>query len=232
MAYTYGNFKEYLKFRMGQRSELETVNTSTNMYGVWVNAAYKDLTTRNVFWGLRLPFDFPELKQDCGGTATSDGVAYISTPSDCLHVFDLWDSTNDVWLNKIGWGRYTGLSGRADTDSENKPTQWVRYGSYIYLYPTPDAEYTVYVYYRSRPTAMTDDDADSLAIGEEWDEAVLELAAHKGHRWLHEYAKADQCKATFLDMVTNLIGIYAREEIGMKRTTKMSARFAAAYKRR
>ena len=231
MAWTYSEMKAHLKFRMGQRSELATVNTTTNLYGVWINAAYKDLTTRNVFWGLKLPFDFPELKKDCGGTATSDGVAYISTPSDCLHIIDLWDSTSDVWLNKIGWGKYTGYSGRADTGAERAPKEWVRYGAYIYLYPTPDTAYTVYIYYRFKDTALTAE-ADVLTIGDEWDEVVLELAANKGHRWLHEYAKAEQCKVTFMDMVTNLIGIYAREEIGMKRTTKMSARFSAAYRRR
>jgi len=229
MGYGFDDFKDYLKFRMGQRTELESVNGSINLYGVWVNAAYKELTTRNVFWGVRLPFDFPELKADNSpGVSTSDGVAYISTPSDCLHVYEIWDETNKVHLDGIGWKKYISYPERKNTSAENKPAEWARYGSYIYVYPTPDDAYTLWVYYRKRPSALTG--TNETAIGEEWDEAILELAAFKGHRWLHEYSYAKQCQEAFMEIVTNLIGIYSREEMASRRTARPSTRMQISYR--
>ena len=228
-TYTFAGFKEYLKFRMGQRADLETVNTTTNLYEIWINAAYKELTQMDKFWGLKIDFDFPELETNCGGTDTSDGVAYIAVPSDLYATSSLWDSTSDCWLNPIGWRSYTKKKNRANTDAEDRPKRWVRRGSYFYLYPTPDATYTMYIYYRQRVTSLTG--TGVTAIGPEWDEAILELAAYKGHRWLKEYQFAEDAKNAFMDIVSGVVGTTKFEQIGRKARVKPSATMMRHYKR-
>lgn len=229
-TYTYAKLEEYLKFRMAQRSDLETVNSATNLYKVWINAAYKELTQQDKFWGLKMDFDFPELKADNSGTDTSDGVAYISVPSDLYATISLWDSTSDRWLNPIGWRSYLKKKNRANTDAENAPKRWVRSGAYYYLYPTPDDTYSIYVYYRKRVTALSAS-TDVTAIGEEWDEAILELASYKMHRWCKEYEFAKDAQEAFMMVVAGVVGTSKFDQIGRKARVKPSATMMNSYKR-
>jgi len=54
----------------------------------------------------------------------------------------------------------------------------------------------------------------TTVIGEEWDEAILSLAAYIGFSWTHEYEKAEKRKDEFIGLVSGLIGLYDKEEKG------------------
>ena len=208
---TFIDLKTELKLRMGRRSDLENID-GKNFYEIWINYAYQDITKRNRFFGKTFHFYFPQLETIDTSQSTEDGVAYIDVPTGTLVVRQVWDKTNDRLLNHIGGQSYLLKNGRADTSSEGQPTLWVRSGNYIYLYPTPDDAYEMYVYYRKMITILSDTLA-TTDIGEEWDELILEFAAYKGHMWLKEYDDAEKCKAEFIDMATNLLGIYDSEEL-------------------
>lgn len=207
----FDTLKTYLKLIFDNRADLET---PTNYYGVWVNFAYKDLTSRNRWWGRKMKFDFPQLETDSdredAAVTTTDGVAYVSVPTGALIVRDIWDSTSDAELERITWKEYVDQTGRANTSSEGQPTQWVRNGSYLYLYPTPDTTYSLRVYFRKIPSALTG--TSSTVIGEEWDEPILELAAVKGYTWLKNWEAVKAHKEQFMEIVDGLIGIYEEEE--------------------
>lgn len=208
-TWTFTNFKDYAKFQCGQRTDLET---GTNYYGVWVNAAYIDLTTRNKFWQLRIPkrFYFPELETSTTKT-TTDGTAYVAMPTDALIIREVYDTTNNVHLEQIPWSKYIHKTDRTTSTAEGDPTQWVRQGSNIYLYRTPGTTGdTITIYYRKIPAVLTGTSA--TVIGIEWDEPILHLALNKGFMWLHEYDKAEIHKKEFIDMVTSLIDVYYEEE--------------------
>ena len=201
------DFREALRFNLGQRTDL------TAYLGGWVNQAYNDFCTRNRFWSLSLPkyFVFPELLT-ATITPTVRGVATIAVPSDCVYVRHIWDSTSDAKLDRIRFYNYVKSTGRANATS--RPTQWVRDGNSIYLYPTPDAAYTLYVYYRKRPDPMVGD-IDTTEIGDEWDEPITMLSTIFTLERLKEFDKAEMWKKEWLDMMGGKIGIYDREDRDM-----------------
>jgi hypothetical protein len=51
----------------------------------------------------------------------------------------------------------------------------------------------------------------TTAIGEEWDEPIIHLAAYKGLMWTNEFEKAKLHKEEFAELVASLIGIYDSE---------------------
>lgn len=212
-TFTFANFTDYLQVMFGERSDLTSVG-GVNLYEKWINLAYIRLTTRNRFWGIKKNFYFPELEVDNSGTATTDGTAYIATPTDALIVREVWDSTSDVRLNNIPFSKYIGYTGRADSSSEGSPIEWVRRGVNIYLHPTPDATYSMYVYYRKIPAILTG--TNVTVIGTEWDEVVLQMAYIIGKEWLGEYGKAEAMKKDLAESFAGIIGIYDLEELARR----------------
>lgn len=215
-AKAFSVFQSDLVFELGNRTDLD------DKKGNWVNHAYITLTTMNRLWGLRRDFYFPELF-DVTTTSCVDGTAYVSAPARCLYVREVWDTTNDNRLNKISWSDYIGRSGRADTDSEGAPTHWVVSGATdstgahkkVWLYPTPSGGQGIQISYRKIPAELDDDD-DTTIIGIEWDEPLLQLAVIQSHIRLGEFDRAEYKKKEWLDTVTNLIGIYDKEDLARR----------------
>ena len=213
----FDDFKAYLKIQFGNRDDLETTGASSdiNLYGVWVNLAYKELVNRNRWWGRKIDFYFPQLETDTNressAITTTDGTEYVSVPTDALIIRDIWDETNDRSLDRIAsWNEYVDYTGRDDTSAENKPTEWIRNGTYIYLYPTPDATYTLRVYYRKIPADLTS--SGVTLIGSEWDEIILLGAKIKGKTWLGDKDDLEETKKEWAEKVDGLVGIYSEEE--------------------
>lgn len=205
-AYGFDRFKTELKLRLGNRTDLDS---PVDWIGRFINSAYLQLTTRNRLWGMKKNFNFPELETR-GAVSTVDGTAYVSTPTDALVVRSVWNSTSDAALKNIGWDTYLQGSGRADTSAEGPPTAWVRSGSYLYLRPTPDAVYALYVYYRKRPAELAGTTA--TVIGAEWDEVILRMAACQAYLQLHEYEHLKYEQEALGEYVSGLIGIYDQED--------------------
>lgn len=216
-TFTFANFVDYLTMMFSERTDLASVG-AVNFYEKWVNMAYIRLTTRNRFWGLKKSFYFPELEVTSSALNTTAGTAYIVTPTDGLIIRDVWDSTNDVRLNNISHGTYIEYPGRAVTASRGKPTEWVRQGVNIYLYPTPDATYAMYAYYRKVPAVLTS--TNTTVIGKEWDEVILQMAYIIGKEWLGEYDKAEAQKKELAESLAGIIGVYDSEEMARRDIAK------------
>jgi len=206
----FSEFKDELQLEMGERTDIESLG-GVNFLGVWINSAYMTLATQNKMWGIRKSFTFPEL-ETYSTNVTEDGSPTIDVPTDLIVTRHVWDSTNDVKLTAIPFAEYINNTGRATAASEGKPTEYVRNGDYFYLHPTPDAEYTIYIYYRKRPAKLVDDD-DTTVIGAEWDEPILRLAVSLGLRKLHQYDAAKKEQEFFEDMVRGIVGIYDQEAL-------------------
>jgi len=215
MAYGFDDFKTYLKIRFHRRTDLESVE-DVNLYGIVINKAYKEVVTKNRFWELKHKFTFPTLDATDTTQSTTDGVNYVTTPTGTLIIQDVYDSTNDRWLNKfLSRREFTKRTNRSDTDEEGKPSMWLRSGTKIYLNPTPDDAYELEIDYRDIPDDMTG--TDTTDVSEIWDEPILELAAHKLHRWLGEYERSEKCKEAFIDIVEGIIGLESQEKEGARR---------------
>jgi len=184
---------------------------------LWVNSAIKELTSKNVIFGIKgfhKRVYFPELEVEDTSQSTVDGVAYIDVPTGALVIREVDDTTNDRLLEPTSWGEYKSYSGRADADSEGQPTQWVRRGQYIYLYPTPDSAYAMTVDHRKKITS--DISGDSVTdIGAEWDDAIVALATYKGLRWMNEQPDlVNGVKQEFMEIAADILGIYFQDEVG------------------
>ena len=215
-TYKFTEFTAYLKLMFGNN---DTLREPIDYYGVWINTAYHRLTTRNRLWGLKKSFEFPELETVNTATTTTDGTQYISVPTDCLHVRDLYDKTNDRYLVNIPYREYLKYLDRFDTSAEGEPIEWVRAGTRLYLHPTPDTTgETIYIYYRKIPTALSG--VLTTAIGPEWDEIILQQAFIIGKEWLGEYDKATALKKDLAESIAGLIGIYDLEEMASQPTHK------------
>ncbi len=224
----FSEYKNRLQFRFGQMSELTSVN-SENLFGIWINTAYRELCSRNKLWEVNYKFDFPELKTADTSQDTVDGTQYISVPTGCLYVIGVEDTENDRYLTWKPWSWFMDKRGRADTAQEGQPKFWCRYGAYIYLNPTPDGAYDTAIWYVARTTDMAADD-DTTEIGAEWDDVVLEMATYKGLRWLGQWDEAKECKAAVVDLIKGLAGIYEREKLSYNDRIKPSAQTVSSYK--
>jgi hypothetical protein len=211
-AYTLQNFTDYLKFELGKRDDLEG---TPNYLQLWVNAAYRDICTRDRFWGLRVPerFEFAELVVDDNSYATAAHVPYIVSPANCSYIKQVFDVTSDRILRHFSsWRQYVEKTGRASASSEAAPTKWIRETEgKIFLWPTPDAVYAMTVSYRKIPDELTNV-GDKTAIPKDWDDIVLKLAVVQSMMRLKQYDMAKNEKENWLDMMASKIGLRSRED--------------------
>ena len=215
--WTFSEGKAFLKFQFGQNADLESVD-GRNMYGVWWNTAYRDLTERHQFWSIKKRFYFPELEDDVALT-TTDGTPYISAPTRMLFPQEVYDETNNRWLKWIPWREYIKKTDRSNTSAEGEPARWTRRSSsdsrYLYFHPTPDTDdETLRLYYRKRMADLTG--TGLTLIGEEWDEVILILAAIKGNMWMNDWVKVEKLKGEFMDMIKDRADIYTPEELARR----------------
>jgi len=212
--YTYADFKERLTRELWQRDDISA------LVGPWINAAYMDLGTRNRFWELKIPinFEFPELNVTAS-TTTADGTPYVNRPAELLHLYTVFDNTNNRKLDKMSPREYFSKTDRSTTAAEGQPTNWTRYGTYLYLWPTPAAAYSLSIYYRRRP-AMLSAETDKTVLGAEWDEPTLKLAVIQSLMRLKQYENAMAERADWLAKVQDLIGIYTKEDLDQRHLAK------------
>ena len=225
MAYSFDDFCTYLKFELGQRTDLES---PTNFYKIWINAAYISLTTRDKLFGMNKSFWFPQL--ETSGTAmTTAGVTYVLTPEDALVIRRIWNTTDDAYLKPITKDEYYKRLSKVTTTSRGTPTEYVRLGTNIYLSPTPDDSTTsLVIYYRMVP-AVLGASTDVTVLGAEWDEPILKLAVIQTHQRLKEYDLAELEKKAWVEDVLGLMGIYAQEERANETVLGMNPMSGSGY---
>jgi hypothetical protein len=214
-SYSFADLKNYLKLRFGNADSFDSY------YGVWVNSAYTQLCTRDIVGKRRI--EIPEL-ETITTAATVDGTAYVSVPTDCLVIKEIYDTTNNKHLDWIAWGAYIAKTDRATATAENKPDYWIRSGGRIYLYPTPDAAYTLSISYRKRPAALSGD-SDVTILGQEWDDVILEMAHYIGRNWVGEMEKAEFSRKLADEMINNIMDIYNREEKARRESVRPDPSF-------
>lgn len=206
------DFAKYLKFQLGQRTDLSAAGDDTeNLYNVWVNLAYRELTKSRKLLNKEYNFRFPQI-ETVSDKDTTDGTNYVAVPTGCIYIEDIYDEDSDRWLEPMRHREFIQYTDRSDTNAESKPTEWVRRGTNVYLHPTPDATYTLNIYYIPLVANLTG--TGVTLIGAEWDEVILQLALIKALRWTKEYeAMGAEAKAlgTLLDQ---LVGVYKKEELG------------------
>jgi hypothetical protein len=209
----FDDLKEQLKFRAGNNSAWDSAMASgTNLYGVWINQAYRQLCSQDYVLGLRKRLYFQQLHTSTTAS-TVDGIAYVSEPANCLYVTEVFDTTNGSKLTHITWKQYIGYTDRTTASAEGDPAEWTRSAGRIYVHPTPDAAMTLTIYFKKLVTDLSG--TLTTDVGAEWDDVILELAAYKMFTWTHEYDKAKPVKESFLEMAAGLADICRNEHKDM-----------------
>ena len=213
-ALDHTTLSDLVKFRLGNNAALSAVvpNSATyNLYGIWVNSAYRQLCSQDGILGLPKKLHFPQLHTSTTKT-TTDGTAYVAAPSDTLFITEVYDTTNNRKLDQISWKRYIGYTDRTTTSSEGDPTEWTRNGARLYLHQTPGTTGdTITIYYKKLVADMSG--TLTTDIGAEWDDVIVELATYKGLIWTGEYDKAKFCREAFLEMAGGLAGVAAKDDL-------------------
>jgi len=208
---SFDTMKEMMKFRAGNNAALTAAgDSSLNYFGIWINSAYRQLCTQNDILGMKKRLYFPQLMTSTTKT-TTDGTAYVTMPTSCLYISDVYDTTNNRNLDWIPWREYLEHTDRTSTTSEGEPTEWSRHDTNIYLHPTPDTTgETLTIYYKKLVADLSG--SGTTDIGAEWDDAILELAAYKMFVFLHDVDRVKWCKEAFLEMAVGLADLYFKEE--------------------
>ena len=196
-------FQSELLFEMGNDDTINEYRTD------WINRAYRTLTTQDQFFGKDISLYFPELETSTAST-TADGTATVAMPSDAHFIRTIWESSSDVKMTNISWSDYIERTGRGTEDSRSAPRFWVRRGTNVYMYPTPDGAYGITMYYKKQITELSDA-TDTIEIGEEWDEAVLKLCVIQSMYRMKRYDDAEKEEPIFLNMVSGIASAYAHE---------------------
>jgi len=210
---TFAEFKSYAEFQLGNRSDVESAtDQSADLYGVWVNFAYKALCNQNRFHGLRINYTFPELMIDNTGANTTAGTVYVDTPATILGTpHEVFDETSNVHLKWRPWSWYVDKTDRDTEASRNNPEYWIVYGAgtaagskKVYLYPTPDNTYSIYIYFRKKAVTLTG--TSVTLIGEEWDQIILQMAVCEGYKWLREWSNYEKEISIVQEAIAGIIG--------------------------
>lgn len=126
-----------------------------------------------------------------------------------ISIEDLNDQSHTP-LNRLTSFRYESLYQNA-TDAEAKPTDYLREGTCIKLWPTPDDSYTITIKYWANlddlSTGSTEPD-----VPREWHEVILYGAVHRGFIKLKDFAQANAIKAQQSILINNLVMVEAEEE--------------------
>lgn len=119
------------------------------------------------------------------------------------------DSEEHIKLDRIGIKQYEAQYSE-DTEAEEMPSAYLRYGSQIRFWPTPDAIYTITLYYLS---GLAD-----LATGQDpqlpnsWQELLILGATYRGYLRFNDIDKANGFKAHYINLLNSCIPVEAKEE--------------------
>ncbi len=203
-------FRTNLSYGLGNRGVVDGGDIAASTLTSWFNSAYIKITSKERLASGR-KLIFPELEAVDSSRSTSDGTPTISMPSDCLVLKQVYDYTNDTMLDYIDWRSYLDYSDRYDTNAENVPDEWTRYGTAVYVHPTPASTYNIYLYYRKRPSLLAADDSKTV-IGAEWDDIIEKQALIDSLIRLKRYEEAKAEKPELTEMMNELVDIYLQEQ--------------------
>ena len=214
---SFANMKSMVSARLGNMD-----STSDPLFSAyldeWVNEAgnavvLKALDKSQYKYGI-----FPELEDKWIISATTNGVPFLSMPNDQLimtgmYSFDVstgaGETTARKFMSRIDNNRKYELLSKSQT---GWPRQWIRYGSRIYLHPTPTTAYIS----QTMTTGLAKENTlsganDTFVTDGIWHPAVVDYAVFIGATWLGWYEEASAASAICDQKIGSAISIKAYE---------------------
>lgn len=126
-----------------------------------------------------------------------------------ISIEDLNDESHTP-LNRLTRYRYESVF-QNTTDAQGKPTDYLREGSCIRLYPTPDDAYTITIGYWSNLDDLVSGSSEPNCP-REWHEIVLFGAIYRGFLRLKDYNQANATKAHQASLINSIVPVESKEE--------------------
>jgi hypothetical protein len=163
------------------------------------------------YWAVLNKFDFKEKEQSYVITTVDGTFTYaldLSTEA-VQRLYIRGDSDTETHkLDQITEDTYSEWH-NTSSDLRARPTHYVRYGSDIKLWPTPDDEYTIIA---DHLAVLSDIPSAGPAVPQEWHEIVLMGGVWRGHMKLREYQQAYAVKNMMKDEIEVTVPAKAKEE--------------------
>lgn len=154
-----------------------------------INDAYKFICARYPFHETRTIGDID--------TVASTGS--YDVPEDLLVLYRVWDDTNKKKLKKRG-PRYLGSIPLNQPTA--KPLNYVRAENQLYVFPIPDAIYTLKLFYLRVPDLL-EDTTDTPVIPSTWHDGLVLKARHLYYDERGDIGKALYAKNEWKDWVSD-----------------------------
>jgi hypothetical protein len=187
MSYTLQEFRDEVREHCGV-SESE-----------WDNATVDKLLNRS-FWETQDLFDFREEEETADIAVVAGTSSYaIEADQDSVESVRILDTNTDEWI-PLGFEDYERFSGLLSdsTNSRRRPEYYTRRGNQIVFRNTPDASYTVRVYYRK---SLGDVLSSGTGLPQAWDEVVMYGGVWRGFAKLGDWNRKQHAKATQAELV-------------------------------
>lgn len=196
---TFVQMQTEVKLHLGDHAKADTTVVKD-----WLNRIYNMIASV-----------FRDLGSDSTDTSitTVNKTASYTTPSGVRVITSIRDTTNKLKLEPkdIDWYEDQDDS----SDAKGQPEFWVRYGSNLLFWPTPDGAYAIRIRYRAAPTALSSD-ADETIFPSEWDDVIILLAASKGAFMLGMDRKGMNLKSEGLSILSQI-----KEDISQEQLRRM-----------
>ena len=172
------NFKELKdRLRLGLKNPDQEDDPDIDL-GAYINSGYTDLSTRYPFHQTRKRSEF----------ATSAGYHRYELPCDLTALLRVMHVEDGTKLIKVG-DRF--LASRKNVYN-SRPRYYVRYRNYIELMNTPDAAYTIELFYVVAPCKLVED-SDEPVVPVTWHDGIVLRA--KWYYWMDKGDVAQQTAA-------------------------------------
>lgn len=160
-----------------------------------------DLLLNQSLWEIADMFKFREAETDYTNSSVI-GTAAIAVQADLngLQKVSIEDanSSQHTTLDEMSLQDYETDYVDSST-AQGKPTHFVRRGSNIILWPTPDAVYEIKSYYRKTVADMT---SGGLVTPQAWDEVILFGGVWRGFVELGDFNRKREAKETQMELLS------------------------------
>lgn len=156
---TLADYRDLLNLALGDKGQ------TNERLDRWINAAIEELFVMLDIEGRRI----------CAQTPTIEGQERYLLPANCVATLVLSDITSKKRLTKVAIENYEKL----DPTRTGKPRQYARVDRHLYLYPIPDGEYLIHMFYVKAPTQLSSA-SDVSELTSAYDRVIHLLATRNG----------------------------------------------------
>ena len=173
-----------------------------------------DLLLNRAYWELLDKFPFREKEVSATFDTVAGTLLYgVPSPFESLRQLSIEnpDTNEHTYLRKWDIREYE--ENFVDTvDARGFPTNYVREGCNVKLFPTPDAAYKIIIKYNTVLDDLSDDNASS-GLPHQWDEIILYGALWRGYLRFGDQLKSKQTQQMWGSLFAKLSPVEAKEEV-------------------